>query len=69
MARKQSRSDKYPGGFPPGIEAFHNLPDPRTGKPKCGHRIAAMADRSILRGGAEFPRHYLRLLVTGTAAN
>ena len=34
MARKQTRSDKYAGGFPPGMEAFHNLPDPRTGKAK-----------------------------------
>ena len=32
MARKQTRRDKYAGGFLPGLEAFQNLPDPRTGK-------------------------------------
>jgi hypothetical protein len=69
MARKLSRSDKYAGGFPPGMEAFHNLRDPRIGKTKRRYLMAAMADREILCGGAEFPQHFLWFLVTGTAAN
>ncbi len=34
MARKQTRSDKYAGGFLSGMEEFHNLSDPRIGKAK-----------------------------------
>jgi predicted transposase YbfD/YdcC len=38
MARKKTdkktRSEEYAGGFPPGMEAFENLKDPRKGKAK-----------------------------------
>jgi len=34
MARKTTRSEQYAGGFPPGMEAFQTLPDPRNGKAK-----------------------------------
>ena len=34
MARKKTRSEEYAGGFPPGMEAFENLPDPRDGRAK-----------------------------------
>jgi predicted transposase YbfD/YdcC len=34
MARKKTRSEEYAGGFPPGMEAFQNLNDPRIGKAK-----------------------------------
>jgi predicted transposase YbfD/YdcC len=31
----KTRSEEYAGGFPESIEAFANLPDPRTGRNKC----------------------------------
>jgi predicted transposase YbfD/YdcC len=34
MARKKTRSEEYAGGFPPGMEAFEELKDPREGKAK-----------------------------------
>lgn len=34
MACKKTRSEEYAGGFPPGMEAFENLTDPRSGKAK-----------------------------------
>lgn len=34
MARKQTRSEQYAGGFPPGMDAFQSLSDPRKGKAK-----------------------------------
>jgi hypothetical protein len=34
MARNQTRSEQYAGGFPPGMAAFQTLPDPRHGKAK-----------------------------------
>jgi len=34
MARKKTRSEEYAGGFPPGMEAFEELKDPRNGKAK-----------------------------------
>ena len=34
MACKKTRNEEYAGGFPPGMEAFENLPDPRSGKAK-----------------------------------
>jgi len=34
MARKKTRSEEYAGGFPPGMEAFEELKDPRGGKAK-----------------------------------
>jgi predicted transposase YbfD/YdcC len=34
MARNQTRSEQYAGGFPPGMEAFQTLTDPRNGKAK-----------------------------------
>jgi predicted transposase YbfD/YdcC len=34
MARKKTRNEEYAGGFPPGMEAFENLPDPRVGRAK-----------------------------------
>jgi predicted transposase YbfD/YdcC len=34
MACKKTRSEEYAGGFPPGMEAFENLSDPRRGKAK-----------------------------------
>lgn len=34
MARKQTRSEEYAGGFPAGMEAFEKLPDPRDGRAK-----------------------------------
>src|SRR5690606_12221109 len=34
MARKKTRSEEYAGGFPPGMEAFESLTDPRGGRAK-----------------------------------
>ena len=34
MARKKTRSEEYAGGFPPGMEAFESLTDPRDGRAK-----------------------------------
>jgi len=34
MARKKTRNEEYAGGFPPGMEAFENLSDPRDGRAK-----------------------------------
>src|SRR6478609_3351496 len=34
MARKTTRNEEYAGGFPPGMEAFQSLSDPRKGKAK-----------------------------------
>ena len=34
MARKTTRNEEYAGGFPPGMEAFQSLTDPRNGKAK-----------------------------------
>jgi hypothetical protein len=34
MARKQTRNEQYAGGFPPGMEAFEKLTDPRNGRAK-----------------------------------
>src|SRR6186713_237138 len=34
MASKKTRSEEYAGGFPPGMEAFENLSDPRDGRAK-----------------------------------
>lgn len=34
MARKQTRNEHYAGGFPPGMEAFEKLTDPRNGRAK-----------------------------------
>lgn len=34
MARKTTRSEQYAGGFPPGMEAFQSLSDPRKDKAK-----------------------------------
>ena len=34
MARNKTRSEEYAGGFPPGMEAFEELKDPRSGKAK-----------------------------------
>jgi predicted transposase YbfD/YdcC len=34
MARKKTRNEEYAGGFPPGMEAFENLTDPRDGRAK-----------------------------------
>ena len=34
MAQKNTRSNKFAGGFPPAIKAFQILTDPRDGKAK-----------------------------------
>jgi predicted transposase YbfD/YdcC len=34
MARKKTRNEEYAGGFPPGMEAFEKLTDPRDGRAK-----------------------------------
>lgn len=34
MARKKTRNEEYAGGFPPGMEAFESLSDPRDGRAK-----------------------------------
>ena len=34
MACKKTRNEEYAGGFPPGMEAFENLSDPRGGRAK-----------------------------------
>lgn len=34
MAHKKTRSEEYAGGFPPGMDAFNDLPDPRDGRAK-----------------------------------
>lgn len=34
MACKQTPNEKYAGGFPPGIDPFENVTDPRNGKAK-----------------------------------
>jgi predicted transposase YbfD/YdcC len=34
MTRKKTRSEEYAGGFPPGMEAFESLTDPRGGRAK-----------------------------------
>lgn len=34
MARKQTRNEQYAGGFPPCMEAFEKLTDPRNGRAK-----------------------------------
>ncbi len=34
MARKKTRNEEYAGGFPPGMETFENLSDPRDGRAK-----------------------------------
>jgi predicted transposase YbfD/YdcC len=34
MAHKKTRNEQYAGGFPSGMEAFENLPDPRSGRSK-----------------------------------
>lgn len=34
MTRKKTRNEEYAGGFPPGMEAFENLTDPRNGRAK-----------------------------------
>ncbi|MGL5016863.1 MAG: transposase family protein, partial [Luteolibacter sp.] len=34
MACKKTRNEEYAGGFPPGMEAFEKLTDPRNGKAK-----------------------------------
>jgi hypothetical protein len=37
MTYKKTRSEEYAGGFPPGMEAFGNLTDPRTGSQGLRH--------------------------------
>ena len=34
MARKKTPNEEYAGGFPPGMEAFEKLSDPRVGRAK-----------------------------------
>jgi len=34
MTRKKTRNEEYAGGFPPGMEAFEKLSDPRVGRAK-----------------------------------
>lgn len=56
MARKKTRNEEYAGEFPPGMEAFENLPDPRGGRAKRHYfgEVLFIAQAAMVSGMDDF---------------